>query len=363
MSVEVAMWRIDDRVTPISFTGMDKEARLQEIIADDISIVAPGLMVIGREVTTPYAGRIDILAIDADGRLSVIELKRDLTPREIVAQTLDYGSWVRGMTTDEIAETFIRYQEHFLQESLPKGIDEALQERFNNVPEELNTGHRLVVVAADLDPSTERIVTYLQEEYGVEINVVFFRAFWDGDRQYLTRAWLTEPAAVSIETLNKPYRNGRGGEWNGEYYVSFGEEICRTWNDAKKYGFVSAGGGEWYVNTLRKLQPGNRIWVNIPRTGYVGVGVVTSEAKRFDQFYVNIDGRTIPLTELSLEAPEAFNEEISEHYVGVDWIKAVEARNAVKERGFFGNQNTVALPTADRWNFTVERLKSLWNVQ
>ena len=363
MSVEVAMWRIDEGVTPISFTGMDREARLQKIIADDISIVDPGLMVIGREVMTPYGGRIDILAIDADGRLSVIELKRDLTPREIVAQTLDYGSWVRHMTVEEIAETFIRYQEHFLHEDFPKGIDEALRERFNNVPEELNTAHRLVVVAADLDPSTERIVTYLQEEYGVEINVVFFRAFRDGERQYLTRAWLKEPEEVSVETLSKTYRNVRNGEWNGEYYVSFGERVCRNWNDAKKYGFVSAGGGEWYVNTLRKLQPGNRIWVNIPGTGYVGVGVVTSEAKRFDRFNVTTSVGTVPLTTLSLEAPEAFNEEISEHYVGVNWIKAVEARNAVKERGFFGNQNTVALPTASSWNFTVERLKSLWNVE
>lgn len=363
MSVEVAMWRIDDRVTPISFTGMDKEARLQEIITDDISIVDPGLLVIGREVTTPFRGRIDILAIDADGRLSVIELKRDLSPRDIVAQALDYGSWVRRMTTDEIAETFIRYQERFHQEDSPKGIDEALRDRFGNVPDELNTAHKLVVVAAELDPSTERIVTYLQEEYGVDINVVFFRSFTDGERQYLTRAWLREPVEATVETIGRTYRNNRGGDWNGEYYVSFGEEICRTWNDAKKYGFVSAGGGEWYVNTLRRLQPGNRIWVNIPRTGYVGVGVVTSEAKRFDQFYVTVDGRTVPLTDLSLEAPEAFNEEISEHYVGVDWIKAVEAQNAVRERGFFGNQNTVALPTADRWNFTVERLKSLWNVQ
>ncbi|MYC30120.1 MAG: DUF91 domain-containing protein [Chloroflexi bacterium] len=363
MSVEVAMWRIDEGVSPISFTGMDSEARLQEIIANDISIVDPTLMVIGREVTTPYGGRIDILAIDGDGRLSVIELKRNLTPREIVAQALDYGSWVRCMTIDEIAETFIRYQERFHQDSSPTGIDEALRERFSNVPDELNTAHRLVVVAADLDPSTERIVTYLQEEYGVEINVVFFRAFTDGERQYLTRAWLKEPEEVSGEMLSKTYRSVRNGEWNGEYYVSFGERVCRNWNDAKKYGFVSAGGGEWYVNTLRKLQPGNRIWVNIPGTGYVGVGVVTSEAKRFDQFNVTTSAGSVPLTSLSLEAPEAFNEEISEHYVGVNWIKAVEARNAVKERGFFGNQNTVALPTAPSWAFTVERLKSLWKVE
>jgi hypothetical protein len=29
-----------------------------------------------------------------EGRIHVIELKRDRTPREVVAQILDYGSWV-----------------------------------------------------------------------------------------------------------------------------------------------------------------------------------------------------------------------------------------------------------------------------
>jgi RecB family endonuclease NucS len=41
---------------------------------------------------TSYGKRIDILAIDAEGTLYVLELKRDQTPRGIVAQLLDYGS-------------------------------------------------------------------------------------------------------------------------------------------------------------------------------------------------------------------------------------------------------------------------------
>ena len=40
------------------------------------------------------ASYIDLLAIDADGNLHVLELKRDKTPRDVVAQVLDYGSWV-----------------------------------------------------------------------------------------------------------------------------------------------------------------------------------------------------------------------------------------------------------------------------
>lgn len=359
MSVEVAIWRIDAKVEPISFSGIDYEARLQQIIADDISIVDPDLMVIGREVTTSYGGRIDILAMDASGNLVVIELKRNKTPREVVSQALDYGYWVRRVTTDAIADTFIDYQRRFLRVDNPRGIDAALNERFNIIPDELNADHRLVVVASELDPATERIVTYLQEEYGVDINVVFFQAFQDGERQYLTRAWLKEPAAMPSEVSTRAISKG---EWNGEFYVCFGEGPHRRWNDAKRYGFVGAGGGTRFVSPLKMLQPGARVWVKVPGRGYVGVGEVTSEAVRFDQFRVYADGNLVPLRQVELEAPEAFDEAHGEHFVGINWLKAVEAHEAVKERGLFGNQNTVARPLVPKWNFTIERLKSLWGI-
>ena len=359
MPIQVAIWRIDEDSSPLSLGGVESEQRLQNLIAADISIVDPGLMTIGREVPTPFGGRIDVLAIDADGNLIVIELKRARTPREVVAQILDYGSWIRRMKTEEIANTFIDYQQRFLSEPTPKGINDALRERFNGVPEELNTSHRLVIVAGELDPSTERIVLYLSETYGVDIGVVLFSAFEDEGRRYLTRAWLNEPAVLSAETLSRPVSKG---EWNGEFYVSFGEGDHRRWNDAKRYGFVSAGGGEWYVRTLRMLQPGNRIWVSVPGQGYVGVGAVATPAVRYDEFLVNQNGSSVPITEVKVEAPDAFDEGHEEHYVGVDWIKAVDLQQAVKERGFFGNQNTVAQPRSSKWDFTVERLKSLWGV-
>ena len=94
------------------------------------------------------------------------------------------------------------------------------------------------------------------EEYDVKINVAFFHVFEDDERQYLARAWLREPTLAHSGTLS---RTRADGEWNGEFYVSFGVDSHRSWSDARKYGFVSAGGGEWYVNTLKTLQPGDRV--------------------------------------------------------------------------------------------------------
>ena len=187
-------------------------------------------MLIGREVPTAFGGRIDILAIDADGNLTVIELKRNQTPREVVAQLLDYPSWVRHLSSEAIAEIFIDYQQHFLDTKTPVGIDVALQRQFNSVPDELNVSHRLLIVAGELDTSTERIVAYLQEQYAVDSNVAFFRTFEDEGRLYLTRTWLVEPESLAAEASTSAAMR----EWNGEFYVTFREDESRRWNGRKQ---------------------------------------------------------------------------------------------------------------------------------
>src|SRR6185312_10015091 len=102
---------------------------------------------------------------------------------------------------------------------------------------------------------------------------VFFQVFQHGDEQLLSRAWLIDPGETQANVATASRTRGEKEPWNGEYYVSYGAD--RSWDEARQYGFVSAGGGSWYSRTLKLLSPGSRIWVNIPKTGYVGVGLVT----------------------------------------------------------------------------------------
>jgi len=80
-----------------------------------------------------------------------------------VAQVLDYGSWVRNLRDDDIAQIFSDYMSRYHKEKEQLSIDEVFCKRFNvkEMPEELNDSHRLVIVASELDMSTERVVTYL----------------------------------------------------------------------------------------------------------------------------------------------------------------------------------------------------------
>ncbi len=365
MPLELGVWRIDQGLRAVDFAPLDIESRLEQILDENIAVASPNWLVIGRQVRTDHGMFVDLLAVDPDANLVVLELKRDKTYRDIIAQLLDYGSWVRELKDDRIAQIFTDYQKRWHPDHQVVSIDEAFKTKFGlEMPDELNPAHELVVVAASLDPSTERVVRYLSDEYRVRINVVFFRVFRDGDREYLSRAWLRDPAEVSAGLGEE---GATAGEWNGEYYASFGydTEVVR---DGLKRGYLVAGGGSWFSRTLAMLEPGDRVWANVPGTGYVGVGTVKEESQPVDQFTVpGGNGKLVPITEVSEVAGRlrkaADDREEADYLVGIDWIKTVDPKQAVHEKGFFGNQNSVARPRSPKWNHTVERLKMRWGIQ
>jgi hypothetical protein len=356
MPINHAVWKVGAQPLPLVEVSLQSEALLEQMIVSDSSILSPYWLLIGRQVRTDHGGIVDLLAVNQDGQLIVIELKRDQTPREVVAQALDYASWVKDLSSDEIAHIYDRY-------SHGGALGAAFQQRFGVTldEEQLNGSHQIVVVASTLDSSTERIVNYLNE-MDVAINVIFFQVFQDGDNQYLSRAWLIDPVETEVRATSQA---GERGEWNGEYYVSFGHSGDRDWDEAVNFGFVSAGGGAWYSRTLSMLNPGDRIWVNVPGQGYVGVGRILGQSIRANEFQVEIDGVQQPflgVAQANYHQQYVDDEEKSEYFVPVEWLSTKPLNEAVSEVGFFGNQNSVCRPRTTRWNHTVERLKNYFTV-
>ena len=268
MAVQHSIWKIGSQPTPLKRSKLASESILEEQIFNDFSILDENWLPIGRQVHTDHGTFIDLLAIDASGALIIIELKNERTPREVVAQALDYASWAESLTPEKIASIYNDFaaKYHITEATLDTAFSRKFG--FNITNEEINNDHQIVVVAAELDPSTERIINYLSDKGDIAINALFFSVFEDGDNQYLSRAWMIDP----VETEERTNKRVQSNKWKGEYYASFGAESgSRSWSDAVKHGFISGGGGVWYSRTLFMLKPGDRVWVNIPRTGYVGV--------------------------------------------------------------------------------------------
>ena len=67
---------------------------------------------------------------------------------------------------------------------------------------------------------------------------------------------------------------------------SYGEGEARSGADAVEFCLFCGGGGPWYSRTLQLLSPGDRIWVKVPGSGFVGVGRGTGRVQPAASFKV-----------------------------------------------------------------------------
>lgn len=354
MPIRTAIWKVAAQPEPLAETSLAKEQLLEDMIVAAPRLLSDEWMLIGRQEDTGFGGRIDLLAIAPDGSLVLIELKRDRTPRDVVAQSLDYASWVEKLRPEDIAAIYNRF-------APGRSLAVDFLQRFGQELDEetLNESHQIIIVSASLDDSTERIVAYLSER-DIPINVLCFQVFSHGSEQFLSRAWLLDPVHTQITASTAP--DGPNEPWNGEFYSSYGHSESRDWADAIRYGFICGGGGAWFSRTLQLLNPGDRVWVKAPGYGFVGVGRVTGRIQPAATFKVKTADGEVPVLEAvkggTYHREFVDDPERCEYFVPVQWLQTVPIESAIQEIGLFGNQNTVCKPTTPKWRSTVERLKA-----
>jgi hypothetical protein len=331
MPFDMRLWKANGaNLEPLESAELNQEERLEEWISRDPSILGMELAIFGRQVVTINNGRIDLLALDRDANCVIIELKKGRTPREVIAQLLDYASWVVDLNFDELENIARRYDGNSLTAAYERVFGAPL-------PETVNTSHHMVLVASQLDASSERIIGYLAEQHEVGINAVFFTFFADGDKELLGRAWLRDP----IETVERA-ENKKRRPWSGYWFVNVGDGAHRNWDDNRQYGYIGAGGGEKYARALQNLKAGDKIFAYMKGLGYVGYGQITKEAVPVEDFVV--EPLRKPILDLPLKAPKAGDRsgtDRSEWAVGVNWIKTVGREEAKTFKGVFANQNIV----------------------
>jgi hypothetical protein len=179
-----------------------------------------------------------------------------------------------------------------------------------------------------------------------------------------------DPSDELLDAIAAAYRDAIGvhATWNGkDFYVSFGEDQQRDWDDARNYGFIAAGGGEWYSRSLRQLKPGHRVFAYIPKGngvgGYVGVGEVTAEAMLAKDFEIQVNGSHRPYLDVA-QAPDAGKNRddpaLAEWVVPVRWIDARDRADAIKDSDFFANQNSAVKLTH---GYTLRKLLDAFDLQ
>jgi len=302
MASHIRVWEIKDnnlvQVGDAAFADSHQERELEEWMTRDPNLLGEDLLVIARQLEIPGVGRLDLLCMDKSGRLAVVELKRDRTPREAVAQALDYGSWLDSATRDEVSKEAGKY--------LGGDLETAFQEHFGvALPDWVCQNHRIILVAPRLDASAERIIKYLAERYGVDVNAVFFNysKLSDGE-EILVRSVLVPDEAVHAGSSGKRVTESSLVKMATERRTLPLLTICREMKSTWSEQAASTAGGSF------------RYWAVRPDGGYrVIYGInVSGELGDSPPGELVVWVRTESLAEVT-EVPEAtIREQICDHF-------------------------------------------------
>lgn len=163
------------------FHSTDLRSRYQEKDLEDWLEVNPQvlvsdepLLVIGRQVNTPV-GIIDLLAVDSEGTVVIVELKRAPDQRGAIAQGLEYAAWLSAsddFTVRQIAESYLGQRKPGLS------LEEAWQQMFGgDLPSlSLNEQHRVVIVVEGENDRIASVAQYLRDA-GVDISLLTYNYY------------------------------------------------------------------------------------------------------------------------------------------------------------------------------------------
>lgn len=139
------------------------------------------ILIIGRQVTTNLGGSIDLLGVDREGDVLVVELKRDRTPRDTIAQSLEYASFAERLDASQLEAILRSYLNdaslslaEYHRDHFELGSDEAIA---------FNKDQHIVIVGQQIAEEIRQTAVFLRSK-GVKVTCVEFAFFeaHDGNR-------------------------------------------------------------------------------------------------------------------------------------------------------------------------------------
>ena len=170
MSAEPQLFRINpesqesERIEEVNFAqwGLQERRDMQEWIAANPGILGEDLLIIGKE----FSGfdrtdeRLDLLAVDVDGKLVVIELKRDDTGADAHWQAIKYASYLHRASAEDIIRMFADYEGASEEEALNK----LLQHLGTDDLGILNKDQRIILASHRFAPEVTSAALWLNEK-------------------------------------------------------------------------------------------------------------------------------------------------------------------------------------------------------
>lgn len=200
-------------LVPAEKTTLELEAHLECWLENSPwAIAQEPLLIIGRQTsaTQEEYGTIfpDLMGLDKEGNIVIIELKKGRTPREVIAQLLEYAAWANDLSDDKINDIFTMYKSSGSENSLDKAFVETFEA--DDFPS-LNQRLRLFIAAEEITPSVSKVCRFLRQVHGLDVNCIQFKIYQTEGGEVLVNS----EAIVGLEDIVAPKKTA-SHRWAGE---------------------------------------------------------------------------------------------------------------------------------------------------
>ena len=208
---------------------VSKEEEMEDFIENNPDILQKDLMIIGRQVDTDEGKTLDLMGLDNEGNVVIIELKKDLTPRDVIAQVLDYAVWAEDLTVEDL--NTIAKRKHLTTNNY---LWEKFQDQSDTTVPEFNQTQTLYVVGEEIDLSTKKKAEYLRKK-GIDIYCIQLNFHEkDGNKIAITEEIVGEknaPVRSSVIPSSEEDHLKKGSKFTQHLYQLLNEEVLKLGTD------------------------------------------------------------------------------------------------------------------------------------
>jgi hypothetical protein len=196
---------------PISLAdaGLSERAHLQEWVLAHPEMLGPDVKVVAFEFGrwTATSGilardRLDVLGLDREGRLVVVELKRDQAPDTVDMQALKYAALVSRFTHDDLARVHAQYLTRQRGELVSAETAAVELEEWATITEEALRLPRLILLATEFPATVTATVVFLHQQLGLDVQLRKFQAYRTAQETLVTVSQLYPPPDIEEFVLS-----------------------------------------------------------------------------------------------------------------------------------------------------------------
>ncbi len=170
------------KLKPIRFRDLEVKEKfdIEVWVRKNPEILGENLLIISEQTLLPSGRQPDLLALDKNGNLVIIELKKDDSGKDVYWQAVTYAANFSEFTYTDIIDMYEKYLENLgVSEPNPKDkIEEFIEEDI----EKINQKQRLILVSKEFHPDVLKAVLWLRD-YEIDIKCVRLKPFVDKNNQ------------------------------------------------------------------------------------------------------------------------------------------------------------------------------------